>query len=926
MLVGVVFFSALFYGEQFSYRDGGHFYYPLFQYIQSLWQSGEVPLWNPMENSGAPLLADPVSSLFYPGKLLFFLPFSYALAYRLYIMLHVLMCMVTAFGMARYWGSSILAAGVCGISYAFSGTVLMQYSNVVFLVGAAWIPVALVCGERAVRLRSWPAAMGLGVVLALQVLGGDPQAAYLSGMLAALYALGLWFGERRQVCAEKNPDLRGADRRRARQAAKAAATEQSIGWQQHRTVLLAGAASLALLLSLVQVLPSLQLARRSTRAFHELPRNVYELVTASVKGGPRPIIQQGENQGKPHALTDGLWGAGPPGKIRTYRYSTGPWRWIELIWPNITGQRFPVNQHWPLIWPAAQDTWTPTIYLGLLPLLLGISAVRLRRAPPIQIWLSGIMLFGLLGALGSFGMVWAGRVLMGTDFGGRAGDEVGGLYWLLTVLLPSFANFRYPSKLLVFMAIGMSGLAAFGWDRLIQGNSHAVRRLLLALIPISLLGLLSITLGSEQFEAWLAKSTVQAIDSYYGPLDIPGARQSVQHALLYTTVVATIGLLLCLVMRSQRHQFWAPLALLVLIVVDLGVANRWIVQTAPQSEFDATPHLLEVIRQAEAKAGTEDLFRIYRPAVFFPIGWGMKSSADRMEEIFQWSRDSLKPKQHLAFGLEHMVTRGAMDLHDYEYFYLPWPTAISPADRQRRPDLPAMTYRFPPLAFDMWNVKYFVLPKVLIAQMLTDPNRCINSFFESSSGNRAPVLYEPPQDQRATLDYQIIQNPDYFPRAWVVQDVVTIPPITGYRAEDRIKIIRTMLKDQTYNLRKTALVEVDDATPIKHLTDSRSQNASDRCQIIRHEARRIEIEVERTTPGLLVLAETYFPGWQATVNGTPATIFRSNRMMRSVVVPAGKSYVVFSYEPTNFWLSAMVSAAVWIALTVGAVVFYRQRE
>ena len=47
---------------------------------------------------------------------------------------------------------------------------------------------------------------------------------------------------------------------------------------------------------------------------------------------------------------------------------------------------------------------------------------------------------------------------------GTVGDEVGGLYWLMTVVLPGYVYFRYPAKLLVIAALGLSMLAARGWD------------------------------------------------------------------------------------------------------------------------------------------------------------------------------------------------------------------------------------------------------------------------------------------------------------------------------------------------------------------------------------------------------------------------------------------------------------------------------
>ena len=88
--------------------------------------------------------------------------------------------------------------------------------------------------------------LSLALVLALMVLGGDPQAAYHVGLAAVLYLLIL---PRR---------ISGRSRRRG------------LG-------LLAGAALLATLLSAIQLLPLLAQSRQSTRAAPDQPRSIYEL-------------------------------------------------------------------------------------------------------------------------------------------------------------------------------------------------------------------------------------------------------------------------------------------------------------------------------------------------------------------------------------------------------------------------------------------------------------------------------------------------------------------------------------------------------------------------------------------------------------------------------------------------------------------------
>ena len=70
-LVLLCFGNALFGGEQFAFRDAAHFYYPLYEVVQDEWAAGRVPLWNPWENCGMPLLGAATTAVLYPGKLVF---------------------------------------------------------------------------------------------------------------------------------------------------------------------------------------------------------------------------------------------------------------------------------------------------------------------------------------------------------------------------------------------------------------------------------------------------------------------------------------------------------------------------------------------------------------------------------------------------------------------------------------------------------------------------------------------------------------------------------------------------------------------------------------------------------------------------------------------------------------------------------------
>src|SRR6516164_3358564 len=94
VLILACFAPVLFSDRQFAFRDAGDFYYPLCLRVQQEWEAGRLPLWEPEENGGVPLLGNPAAAVLYPGKLIYS-ALPYAWAARIYIICHVTMACVS---------------------------------------------------------------------------------------------------------------------------------------------------------------------------------------------------------------------------------------------------------------------------------------------------------------------------------------------------------------------------------------------------------------------------------------------------------------------------------------------------------------------------------------------------------------------------------------------------------------------------------------------------------------------------------------------------------------------------------------------------------------------------------------------------------------------------------------------------------------
>ncbi len=639
-----VFAPVLLADRIFAFRDAAHFYPPLWQHIHDQWSAGRIPLWNPYENLGQPLLAHPAAAICYPGQLVFLLPLPFRHAYNLYLVGHVLLAAATAYRLARVFRATPMGAGVSAITYAFSGIVLMQYTNPPFLVGAAWLPLAAVGIDRVVRRAdpslqtgplqqrlgaAIPLCLGVGIPMALMVLGGDPQMAYNVGLLAALYLLIAW------VRCRPGHTAAGPFGQRLR---------LRICWEPvcRASGLLGAAAIVALALSSVQVLPSAQLTSQSDR---QTP-----------------------------CWSDRLWGNLEPGShhAHTYHFSVAPWRLAELVWPNVSGRQYPIHRRWLEVIPAEGRVWTPTLYMGLFPLVLALSRLRFRRGPIYERWLTWVAVLATVASFGYYGLGW---LLAECRVDSGVGGPFGGLYWLMNLLLPGYLRFRYPAKLLVLAALAVSVLAAKGWDRTFAGSARSVRRLLVTIGVWSLVGLTVSFAIAPYWDNWMADVPA---DQLFGPLDTQGAWCDLAWAFAQTLVLC-VALIAIVYWRSvsdrgRAGRLLGPIAphvAFLLVAVDLGWANAWLVTTVPSSVAQSESRFGNRIVSAETGQLPSAALappRMWRYPLWMPPGWQRCGSTDRLAEAMRFDRDTLWPNYNLNMPLGEAAVSGTMMLRDYATF------------------------------------------------------------------------------------------------------------------------------------------------------------------------------------------------------------------------------------------------------------------
>jgi hypothetical protein len=91
-----------------------------------------------------------------------------------------------------------------------------------------------------------------------------------------------------------------------------------------------------------------------------------------------------------------------------------------------------------------------------------------------------------------------------------------------------------------------------------------------------------------------------------------------------------------------------------------------------------------------------------------------------------------------------------------------------------------------------------------------------------------------------------------------------------------------------------------------------------------YENERVVLEVEAERPALVVLNDSYFPGWDAELDGAPVPIVRTNLFVRGVAVGPGRHVVEYRYRPTALRIGAWISAFGLLALGALTIAGFRQ--
>ncbi len=168
-------------------NDNVRMFYPYRTFINESLAAGELPLWNPYNFSGSPLLADFQSAVFYPLNLVyFFLP--QIIAWSILVIIQPLLGTLFMYLYLRLFISQKSAAFLGAIAFGFSGFILVwSQENAVVGQASLWFPLILYGTEKIITTNSLKHFILLVAGLASCILAGFLQVTFYIFLVSFLY-------------------------------------------------------------------------------------------------------------------------------------------------------------------------------------------------------------------------------------------------------------------------------------------------------------------------------------------------------------------------------------------------------------------------------------------------------------------------------------------------------------------------------------------------------------------------------------------------------------------------------------------------------------------------------------------------------------------------------------------------------------------
>ncbi len=167
------------------------------------------------------------------------------------------------------------------------------------------------------------------------------------------------------------------------------------------------------------------------------------------------------------------------------------------------------------------------------------------------------------------------------------------------------------------------------------------------------------------------------------------------------------------------------------------------------------------------------------------------------------------------------------------------------------------------------------------------------------------------KDQKTNQDY-VQQNPGAMGNAWFVNEVDFVANADSeMNSLTKFEPKQKAFVDTRYKAEVGTLPSGADSTAVIQLTS--------------YSPMELKYQSDSKSGGFAVFSEIYYPnGWNAYINEKPATIIRTNYVLRGLTLPAGKNEIRFKFEPKSYYLGEKISlvASILTVLLLFAAIYF----
>ena len=534
-------------------------------------------------------------------------------------------------------------------------------------------------------------------------------------------------------------------------------------------------------------------------------------------------------------------------------WSFAPKDILLFFLPDAYGYFLDMKKYW------VTQCWFKTLYTGGLPFLLSSFFLIFGRNRKL---FSILIFFPVFLSLGHYNP----------------------LYPFVFKYIPFFNGIRYPVKFLYIFILVLSITAGLGFQRLTELSKECEHKRYKNLFIVFSLTcgffLLFLVLGHKEIEHFLK---LRGIDfPQFNHLSV-----NLFHAKRFFFYLALFFLLIR-VGDEVRWKGWAKILLIFFLTADLlgNMGFYWKEKTADY--FQKT-------RISEIISSDKDPFRIFSTGKTIAMDTPILVADPSPFNVF---KEKHLPSFNLIFRLHDIWGIDVIRLKRMDDLYKTFTSA---------PSISATNL------INLYGIKYIIS----VTPIEGDPGfELIYARIEGLPGKREDLLKE--------NTIKLYKNLNPLPRAWLVKDfkVLDSKEILPMMTQKEFRPDREVLLEENPKWEGEAiggqpLPAGRQGGPPKHRKNNireplsaclpARQGLPQKVEIISEKNNRLQLLVNSTEDNLLVLSDTYYPGWKAFVNGKETKIYRADYTFRGIPLNAGTHQVEFVYDPISFKLGAVAT-------------------